>query len=195
MTSTSNHTLVLGAGIAGVAVAWQLAMAGQGAGVLLLDRQQPLSLTTSKSGENFRVYWPHACMAALAERSIELMHDLDKRAEVDIGLKFSGYDFVSENNHRELFPAPAEIAANWTRETDSARLRQRHAYLSRDIAQVLTITQAGAVDVQALGMAMLGQARAGGVRLERGEVTALAQTDSGFRLMVTGQNEPTVGFA
>ena len=34
--------------------------------ILLLDRGQPMSWTTSQSGENYRDYWPQPCMAEFA---------------------------------------------------------------------------------------------------------------------------------
>lgn len=183
------ETAIVGAGIAGVAVAWQLGKAGL-RNVLLIDRQQPLSFTTAKSGENFRVYWPQPAMAALAARSIELMKSL-ATDPARIGLKFSGYQFVSEHPDRELFPAPAVIASAWQREIDKAVIRRQYPYLAGSISQVLTITQAGVVDVQALGQGMLERARHDGVRLLRGEVTSISQAARGFRLAVTGHGTDT----
>ena len=67
---------ICGAGIAGIATAWSLAVKYNQKNVILIDKNQPMSLTTSKSGENFRDYWPQPCMTALTRRSIKIMKDL-----------------------------------------------------------------------------------------------------------------------
>ena len=70
------HIAVVGAGIAGIATAYYLAVKHARKRILLIDKLQPMSLTTSKSGENFRDYWPQACMAEFTTHSLDLMQDL-----------------------------------------------------------------------------------------------------------------------
>ena len=73
-----KHTniAICGAGIAGIATAWSLAVKYRQQKIILIDKNQPMSLTTSKSGENFRDYWPHPCMTALTRHSIDMMQAL-----------------------------------------------------------------------------------------------------------------------
>ena len=96
--------VICGAGIAGVSTAYHLSVGSGIRDIVLVDRLQPLSFTTSQSGENFRDYWPQPCMAALAERSICLMEELAAESGNGFRLRFSGYDFVSESRGREIFP-------------------------------------------------------------------------------------------
>lgn len=182
------RTIIIGAGIAGVATAWRLANRGV-RDIVLIDREQPLSFTTAKSGENFRVYWPQPSLASLARRSIELMESLASETGEHFGMKFSGYDFVSEQPDRELFEAPAEFARAWRRETDPTMLRTNHPYLAESIRQVLTVTQAGAIEVQALGGLMLKLARGKGVRLVRAEVAGLESRGDGYGLRLNDGSE------
>ncbi len=44
------HIVVCGAGIAGIATAYYLAVKYQQKNIILIDKNQPMSLTTSKSG-------------------------------------------------------------------------------------------------------------------------------------------------
>ena len=53
-----THIAICGAGIAGVSVAYYLAVKHQLDDIVLIDRQQPLSFTTSQSGENFNAAIP-----------------------------------------------------------------------------------------------------------------------------------------
>ena len=64
----ANNTIVIcGSGIAGVATAYYLLQERKDIKVILIDKNQPLSFTTSKSGENFRDYWPQKKYAPLYE--------------------------------------------------------------------------------------------------------------------------------
>lgn len=52
---TKNDTIIIcGAGIAGIATAYYLGKSNDQLNIILIDKNQPLSFTTSKSGENFR---------------------------------------------------------------------------------------------------------------------------------------------
>ena len=71
------RTVVVGAGIAGVAVADALASRGDG-DVLLVDERAPLTLTSAMSTECYRDWWPgpDPAMALLVGRSIDLLERL-----------------------------------------------------------------------------------------------------------------------
>lgn len=176
---------IIGAGIAGVAAAHYLSGAGQPARILILDREQPLSQTTSKSGENFRGHWPQPCMTALSERSIELMEALSE----PFGFEFTGYDFVSERAGNDLFFTDDGDIEGLDRLTDPDQIRSRYPYLADAITQVLRFTSAGWVDVNALGSVLLGQARKRGVEWRKADVTAVVAESSGYRLYLGGGSE------
>jgi glycine/D-amino acid oxidase-like deaminating enzyme len=172
-----RDVVVIGAGIAGVSVAHYLLAADPGCDVLIVDREPPLSQTTARSGENFRGPWPDPGMAALAGRSIVLMESLG----AEVGLKFSGYDFVSEGAGAGRF-LPAGSADGVRCWDDPAAIRARFPYLSASISRVTRLERAGAVDVHALGSALLRAARRAGAGLLAADVTAIEPANSGYRL-------------
>src|SRR3972149_12037451 len=67
--------IICGAGISGVAAAYYLSKAGI-KDILLLDERPVLSLTSDRSTECYRNWWPDSAMLALMNRSIELMEQL-----------------------------------------------------------------------------------------------------------------------
>ena len=186
-----TQIVICGAGIAGVATAYYLAVKCRQQDVVLIDRLQPLSLTTSKSGENIRDYWPQPCMASLSERSIELMEDLAAESGDAFRLRFSGYDFVSESPGREIFPSEhlpgTDGAINSGPDggqkpvhiIDNDSIKQDFPWLSDVISQVVHIPRAGTIDVYALGSLLLDRARRAGVETLQARVSAIHKPDSG----------------
>ncbi len=73
--SRKAQVVVCGAGIAGVSAAYHLAKAGI-QDILVVDPLPPLSLTSDRSTEGYRNWWPDADMVALMNRSIDLMERL-----------------------------------------------------------------------------------------------------------------------
>lgn len=192
MAATRNSDIVIcGAGIAGVATAYHLAINGAGRRIILVDERQPLSFTTSSSGENFRDCWPHPQMAALMRESIARMEQLARDSGNAFNMRFSGYDFVSESAEWKLFSAaqghPAGSDGKLSVVTDPQRIRSEYPYLSRSVAQVANVKRAGAFDVYALGSMLLGRARRAGTELVRAKVTAIRQRAcGGFELALRG---------
>lgn len=73
---TRNYKVVIcGAGIAGVSAAYYLARAGI-KDILLVDARPPLTLTSDRSTECYRNWWPDPEMLKLMNRSIDLMEQL-----------------------------------------------------------------------------------------------------------------------
>ena len=85
MSAATATVVVCGAGIAGVAVAYELAVHRGVNDVLLIDEGAPLSLTSDKSTECYRNWWPGPgdAMVRLMNRSIDrlevLAHESDNR--------------------------------------------------------------------------------------------------------------------
>ncbi len=196
----NTQIVICGAGIAGVATAYYLAVKCRQRGVVLVDRSQPLSFTTSKSGENIRDYWPQPCMASLSEHSIELMEELAAESNDAFRLRFSGYDFVSESAGREIFPSEHLRGTDETNNSgadggqrpvhiiDPDSIKQAFPWLSDVISQVVHIPRAGAIDVYALGSLLLDRARRAGVEMLQAGVSAIHQTASGSFELQLGCN-------
>jgi len=186
---------VCGAGIAGIATAWSLAVKYRQKNIILIDKNQPMSLTTSKSGENFRDYWPQPCMTALTRRSIDLMQALADDSSNSFEMRYSGYDFVSESEGREIFPSeqlqdPGN-AGDLLRITGSDQISAGQDYLSESIQQLVRFKQAGAIDVHALGSLLLSQARKAGVELCKACVEDIKPGPDGYRLNLSENTDYT----
>ena len=67
--------VICGAGIAGIALAYELAVRRGRRGVVLVDERPPLSLTSDKSTEAYRNWWPGPddAMVRYMNRSIDLI--------------------------------------------------------------------------------------------------------------------------
>ncbi len=78
----SPSIVIVGAGIAGVATAYHLAVKRGVRDVLLVDSRPPLSLTSDKSTEAYRNWWPgpDGAMVGLMNRSIDLLEALSDAA-------------------------------------------------------------------------------------------------------------------
>jgi len=184
------HITICGAGIAGIATAYYLAVKYDQKNIVLIDKNQPMSLTTSKSGENFRDYWPQPCMTALTRHSVKLMQALSDESDNAFEMRYSGYDFVSESVGREIFPAdhlddPA-YQDSLSRITGSESIQSTSAYLGESIQQLVHINEAGAIDVHALGSLLLSKARKVGVKLVQATVEAIEKQADGFKLKLSG---------
>ena len=82
---------VVGAGIAGIATAYFLAVDHGIANVVLVDAGEPLGFTSARSGDNYRNCWPHPVMAAFTNRSIDLMERIARRTGNRIAMTRRGY--------------------------------------------------------------------------------------------------------
>lgn len=101
--------VICGAGIAGVAAAYHLALRGV-RDVVLVDERPPLSLTSDKSTECYRNWWPGPgdAMVALMNRSIDLLEELARESGNRFRLNRRGYLFATADPAR--VPALIEAA-------------------------------------------------------------------------------------
>jgi glycine/D-amino acid oxidase-like deaminating enzyme len=193
MTDKSNcHEIaIIGAGIAGIATAYYLSVIYQQKNIILIDRDQPLAFTTSKSGENFRDYWPQQCMASLARRSIELMTGLAQETGNVFNMRNTGYQFASFHKDREIFPSShlrdSGHSGEFIQIDHEQELRTRFPYLSDQVAQIVHVVLAGSMDIQALGQLMLSKARDCGVELLRYEIDGISKQTGKFKLAAGNQ--------
>ncbi len=185
------HIVVCGAGIAGIATAYYLAIKYHQKNIILIDKNMPMSLTTSKSGENFRDYWPQPCMTALTGHSVRLMKALANESDNAFKMRYSGYDFVSESVGQEIFPADhlgdPGYQDSLSRMSGSENIQSTQSYLGKSIRQLVHINQAGAIDVHALGSLLLSKARKAGVKFVQATVEAIENRPTGFNLAVSGK--------
>lgn len=109
----SAATLVIGAGMAGIATAWNLTRRGL-RDVIIVDDLPPLSLTSDKSTECYRNWWPGPgdAMVALVNRSIDLMEELGGETGNAFALNRRGYLYATADPARvAVFRAAAMEAA------------------------------------------------------------------------------------
>ena len=91
MSGGTAAVAVVGAGIAGIATAYSLAVDHGIANVVLVDAGQPMGFTSAQSGDNYRNWWPHPVMAAFTNRSIDLMERIARRTGNRIAMTRRGY--------------------------------------------------------------------------------------------------------
>jgi glycine/D-amino acid oxidase-like deaminating enzyme len=90
--------LVIGAGMAGLATAYYLAVEHKRSRLLIVDEGQPMALTSAQSGENYRNWWPHPTMAAFTDHSADLMEDIARRTDNRIHMTRRGYLLVTRDD-------------------------------------------------------------------------------------------------
>ncbi|GIK73767.1 MAG: FAD-dependent oxidoreductase [Chloroflexota bacterium] len=216
MSRSSSEVVICGAGIAGIAAAYHLGV-GQGVrNVVLVDERSPMTLTSDKSTEAYRNWWPGPddAMVRFMNRSIDLIEQLDVETDHRLRLNRRGYLYVTGDPahvpvlvesakraaqmgagelrvHAGSAHDPAYIpgaAEDWRDLPDGADLfldpaliRRRFPYLNPESLAALHARRCGWFSGQQLGMVMLEQARAYGVRLLSGRVEAVDATGGRVR--------------
>ncbi|MDJ0925252.1 MAG: FAD-dependent oxidoreductase [Acidimicrobiia bacterium] len=93
------EVVVCGAGIAGVSAAFHLTRMGI-EDVVIVDPLPPLSLTSDKSTECYRNWWPSEAMVSLMGRSIDLLDDYARESGNVFGLNRRGYLYLTGDPQR-----------------------------------------------------------------------------------------------
>src|SRR4029453_3312371 len=103
MSANTAEVVICGAGIAGIAAAYHLAVRHGVRGGVLVDGPPPLSLTSDKSTECYRNWWPGPGddMVALMNRSIDLLEELARESGNAFRMNRRGYLFAP--------PDPAQV--------------------------------------------------------------------------------------
>jgi glycine/D-amino acid oxidase-like deaminating enzyme len=115
MAQRGAEVVICGAGIAGISAAYHLAVTRRLGRVLLVDERPPLSLTSDKSTECYRNWWPGPgdAMARLMNRSIDLLDEWAGASNNRFNLNRRGYLFATAEAERiEQFAAAGEEAAS-----------------------------------------------------------------------------------
>ena len=89
------EVVVCGAGIAGISAAHELAVRRGVRGVVLVDERPPLTLTSDKSSECYRDWWPQPPMARLMARSIERLEELAAATGNAFAMNRDGYLYLT----------------------------------------------------------------------------------------------------
>jgi len=114
MPNSTADVVICGAGIAGISAAYHLSVHYGVKNVLIVDERPPFSLTSDKSTECYRNWWPGPgkTMVSLMNRSIDIMESIARETENRVNLNRRGYLFVTADPARILaFQRAAEEAA------------------------------------------------------------------------------------
>ncbi len=105
--------VICGGGIAGIAAAYHLAARQGVRRVLLVDERPLLTLTSDKSTEAYRNWWPgpDAAMRHLMNRSIDLLEELARESDNRFLLNRRGYVYATADPARAAGMKAAALAA------------------------------------------------------------------------------------
>src|SRR5919109_3201852 len=97
-----SEIVICGAGIAGITAADQLAARRGGAGIMLIDEREPLTLTSDKGTQGYRNWWPgpNDTMLRFVSRSIDLLEELARETNNVFRLNRRGYLFITHDEQR-----------------------------------------------------------------------------------------------
>ncbi len=112
---TTADVVICGAGLAGLSAAYHLTVKQGISNVVLVDERPPMTLTSDKSTECYRNWWPGPgdTMVRFMNHSIDLLEGMADESDNYFGLNRRGYIFLTAN------PAQVEIYKK-TAETISA---------------------------------------------------------------------------
>src|SRR5947199_280153 len=109
------EAVLCGAGIAGVSAAYHLTVRHGLRDVVLVDDQPPLSVTSDKSTECYRNWWPGPgdTMVRFMNRSIDLLEELARESGNRFVMNRNGYVYLTADpaKARELESLGREISA------------------------------------------------------------------------------------
>ncbi|MGF1665304.1 MAG: NAD(P)/FAD-dependent oxidoreductase [Acidimicrobiia bacterium] len=187
--------VICGAGIAGVATAFHLSVEHGLADVVVCDPRPPLTLTSDKSTECYRNWWPNRNMVGFMNRSIDILEELDRRSEGAFHLNRRGYLYVTASPERlaameaeadavvghgagplRRFP-PEPGGPDGADLLDRRTLVARYPSLTGEAVGGLLVHRAGWMSAQQLGAWMLERAIDAGVRLLPHAVVAVEVDD------------------
>lgn len=102
MADSDADVVICGAGIAGISAAYHLVVKLGLENVILVDERAPLTLTSDKSTECYRNWWPGPgdAMVSLMNRSIDILEELSHESGNLFQLNRRGYVFVTGDSAR-----------------------------------------------------------------------------------------------
>lgn len=211
--------VVCGAGIAGVATAFQLTRAGIN-DVVIVDPRAPLTLTSDKSTECYRNWWPSEPMVRLMGRSIELLDQYARESGNVFRLNRRGYLYLTADReqlaamtvqaraaaaagagelriHHSVADGYEPAATEGFEDAPAGAdlfshgdlLRQHFPFISDQVIGGLHARTAGWLSAQQLGSWLLERAETAGVRYVRATVAAVAVVDGAIASVTLDDGE------
>ncbi len=116
MAASKAEIVICGAGIAGISTAWQLAVKHGMRDVVLVDERPPMTLTSDKSTEAYRNWWPGPddAMVRLMNRSIDLLEEMAEASDNRFLMNRRGYLYATANpDHVEDLQRSGVLAASY----------------------------------------------------------------------------------
>jgi glycine/D-amino acid oxidase-like deaminating enzyme len=116
MKLKTAEVVICGAGIAGISTAWQLAVKHGMRNIVLVDERPPMTLTSDKSTEAYRNWWPGPddAMVRLMNRSIDLLEEMAVASENRFLMNRRGYLYASADPARpEAMRSDALLAESY----------------------------------------------------------------------------------
>ena len=116
MTARKAEIVICGAGIAGISTAWQLAVKHGMRNVVLVDVWPPMTLTSDKSTEAYRNWWPGPddAMVRLMNRSIDLLEEMAVASDNRFLMNRRGYLYATADPIRaEAMQAAGVLASSY----------------------------------------------------------------------------------
>jgi glycine/D-amino acid oxidase-like deaminating enzyme len=117
MKTKTAEIVICGAGIAGISTAYHLAVRGV-KDILLVDERPPMNLTSDKSSECYRNWWPGPdnAMVALTNHSIDLMEKYAAESGNSFHMNRRGYLYLTADEQKleefiENSAEPARLGA------------------------------------------------------------------------------------
>ena len=114
-TRISAEVVICGAGMAGIAAAYHLAVRGGVTNIVLVDEREPLTLTSNKGTEAYRNWWPGPgdTMVRFVNRSIDLLEELARATDNCFQMNRRGYVFLTADDRQipVMKAAAAETSA------------------------------------------------------------------------------------
>ena len=209
--------VICGAGIAGVAAAYDLTVHHGLKDVLLIDDRPPLTLTSDKSTEAYRNWWPGpgTAMVDLMERSIDLLEDLAQATGNSFHMNRRGYIYLSANpasvpqikqeaveisrlgaGHLRIgepyLPAPAYGYLDQLGGADLLlnpdQILAAYPFINPDTQLLLHTRRCGWLSAQQLGMVLLEKAREAGAQILDGRVTGVNLKNNAVESVIVQSN-------
>jgi glycine/D-amino acid oxidase-like deaminating enzyme len=102
MSDMNASVVICGAGIAGISAAYHLTVRHGVKNVVIVDERSPLTLTSDKSTECYRNWWPGPgnAMVRFMNRSIDILEELAEASGNYFGLNRRGYVFLTGDEAR-----------------------------------------------------------------------------------------------